>query len=228
MSTVPNNRSGSADTPPSCNNHDSFDAEKYGSSTSPVRARIIGSWPAARSASHRSAVRRSCHTIARCRGRPVRAVPHDDGLALVRDADRGDRVARVVQLRRDLGEGLERDAPDVVGVVLDPARVAGSAAGTRGRRASAAGRRRRPRTRARRWCPRRWRSRLLTASSGSACVRRARARTRRCARCRGSPSRIGRCKRRHDAQSMAALRSRAAHLQLVEVARVARAGAAGV
>ena len=47
-------------------------AEKYGSSTRPVLRRISGSWPASRSASQRAAVRRSCQTIARCRGRPVR------------------------------------------------------------------------------------------------------------------------------------------------------------
>ena len=57
--------------------HSSFVAEKYGSRTSPVASRIGGSWPASRSASQRGAVRRSCHTIARWRGRPVRAVPHD-------------------------------------------------------------------------------------------------------------------------------------------------------
>ena len=46
-------------------------AEKYGSSTRPVRARMSGSWPPARSCSHRGAVRRSCQTSARCRGSPV-------------------------------------------------------------------------------------------------------------------------------------------------------------
>ncbi len=71
-STVPNARSGDASTPPSCRSHASFEAEKYGSSTSPVRSRISGSSPAARRSSQSSAVRRSCQTIARCSGRPVR------------------------------------------------------------------------------------------------------------------------------------------------------------
>ena len=38
----------------------------------PVAARTAGSWPASRRASQRAAVRRSCHTSARCSGRPVR------------------------------------------------------------------------------------------------------------------------------------------------------------
>ena len=71
-STVPNARCSSASTPPSSSSHSSLVAEKYGSSTSPVRSRTSGSTPAARSSSQRAAVRRSCHTMARCRGRPVR------------------------------------------------------------------------------------------------------------------------------------------------------------
>ena len=59
-----------------------------------MRSRTSGSTPAARSSSQRGAVRRSCHTIARWRGRPVHAVPHDDGLALVGDADRRRRSRR--------------------------------------------------------------------------------------------------------------------------------------
>ena len=46
-------------------------AEKYGSSSRPVRSRTCGSRPAARSPAQASAVRRSCQTIARCTGRPV-------------------------------------------------------------------------------------------------------------------------------------------------------------
>ena len=60
------------------------------------------------------------------------AVPDHDRLPLIRDADRGDRFAGRVELGRDLAECLDRDAPDVVGVVLDPARLRESAAGTRG------------------------------------------------------------------------------------------------
>ena len=88
-----------------------------------MRRRISGSWPAARSSSQRSAVRRSCQTIARCRRCAGAPVPDHDRLALVRDADRGDGLAHRLELARDLAERLERDAPDVLGVVLDPARL---------------------------------------------------------------------------------------------------------
>ena len=49
--------------------------------------------PSAFRRAHRSAVRRSCQTMARCTGRPVRAVPEHRRLALVGDADRR-QVAR--------------------------------------------------------------------------------------------------------------------------------------
>ena len=52
-----------------------------------ARGRAVRS-PASRSSSQRAAVRRSCQTIARWRGRPVVAVPDDGRLALVGDADR--------------------------------------------------------------------------------------------------------------------------------------------
>jgi hypothetical protein len=71
-STVPSARSGPAATPPSPSSHAILVAEKYGSSTSPVRSRTSGRCPAAVSSAQRSAVRRSCQTMARCRGRPVR------------------------------------------------------------------------------------------------------------------------------------------------------------
>ena len=71
-SMVPTARSGVTATPPSPSNHSTLVAEKYGSRTSPVVARTIGSAPSARRASQRAAVRRSCHTMARCRGWPVR------------------------------------------------------------------------------------------------------------------------------------------------------------
>src|SRR3954447_26275148 len=54
------------------NSHSNLVAEKYGSSTSPVVSRISGRWPAARSASQRSAVRLSCQTMAAPYGFPVR------------------------------------------------------------------------------------------------------------------------------------------------------------
>ena len=121
------------------------------------RARISGSCPASRSASQSAAVRRSCHTIARCSGRPVRAVPHDDGLALVGDADRTRSVSPAASAaRRDLGEGLDRDAPRSRRRRARPSPAAGSAAGTRGTtRARGPGRARRPRACGRRSCPRR-------------------------------------------------------------------------
>ena len=66
-------------------------------------------------------------------GAPVRAVPDDDRLALVGDADRGDGLARSRRVAAATSASVSSVArPDVVGVVLDPARAAGSAAGTRG------------------------------------------------------------------------------------------------
>ena len=47
-----------------------------------------------RASSQRPAVRRSCHTMARCSGCAGAAVPGHDGLALVGDADGGDRLVR--------------------------------------------------------------------------------------------------------------------------------------
>ena len=49
-------------------------------------------------------------------------IPDHDGLALVRDADRRDRLAAIVHLPYDLTERLGRRSPDVLRVVLDPAR----------------------------------------------------------------------------------------------------------
>src|SRR5262249_10122441 len=48
-----------------------FEAEKYGSITSPVRSPTISVRPAVLQRSHRAAVRRSCHTIALFIGRPL-------------------------------------------------------------------------------------------------------------------------------------------------------------
>ena len=74
-STVPNTArpaSTRSRRPSTCSSsHWILVALKYGSSTSPVRSRTSCSWPAARSSSQRAAVRRSCHTIARCRGSPL-------------------------------------------------------------------------------------------------------------------------------------------------------------
>ena len=57
--------------------------------------------------------------------------------------------------RDDFAERLGRDPPDVVGVVLDPARAGEVLRELAVRARRAARRRRRRRTRARRWCPRR-------------------------------------------------------------------------
>ncbi len=74
-SIVPNtarpSRARSASPSTFLSSHSIFVPEKYGSSTRPVRSRTSDSTPAARNSSQRAAVRRSCHTIARCRGSPV-------------------------------------------------------------------------------------------------------------------------------------------------------------
>ena len=104
--------------------------------------------PSASSWSQRSAVRRSCQTIARCRRPAGATVPHDDGLALVGDADRGDRFGRAsaTAARPSVaGDGL----PDLVGVVFDPAglgEVLGELAVRRAERSSAVRRWRTSRT----------------------------------------------------------------------------------
>ncbi|OGU07430.1 MAG: hypothetical protein A2075_14130 [Geobacteraceae bacterium GWC2_58_44] len=65
-------RSARARSPSTCSKSQlSLLAEKYGSSRSPVRSRIIGSNPSRFSDSVSSAVRRSCQTMARYRGFPV-------------------------------------------------------------------------------------------------------------------------------------------------------------
>ena len=78
-----------------------------------------GRWPASRSSSQRAAVRRSCHTMARCSGAPVRRSHDHDRLALVGDADGGDRLGRAPRTARRAPSAIA--VPDLVGVVLDPA-----------------------------------------------------------------------------------------------------------
>ena len=68
-SMVPSASCGVMGTLPCCSNHSIFEPEKYGSRTRPVFARTSGSSDA--SSPHRSAVRRSCHTIALPYGLPV-------------------------------------------------------------------------------------------------------------------------------------------------------------
>ena len=82
-----------------------------------------GSIPSARSSSHRAAVRRSCQTMARCNGRPVRRSHTTAVSRWFGDPDRGDRVPGVGELGPHLGERLERRRPDLVRVVLDPPRL---------------------------------------------------------------------------------------------------------
>ncbi len=95
-----------------------------------MRSVIIGSWPWARSSAQRAAVRRSCQTMARAMGSPVLR-------------SQTSVVSRwLVMPMAAMSSGLEAGAfdgaagdgggggPDVGGVVLDPARTAGSAGGT--------------------------------------------------------------------------------------------------
>ena len=79
-----------------------------------------------------AAARRSCQTMARWRGRPVAAVPQHDGLALVGDADGGDRARAASSSSSRQGRG--HGGPDLLGIVLHPARAGGSTAGTPGSR----------------------------------------------------------------------------------------------
>ena len=53
---------------------------------------------------------------------PRGAVPHHGGLALVGDADRGDVLGRQAGLFQRLAADRDRRGPDVLGLVLDPAR----------------------------------------------------------------------------------------------------------
>src|SRR4051794_5600044 len=110
--------------------HSIFVPLKYGSSTRPVRSRMRGSWPAARSSSQRSAVRRARPTRGRGRGavRPDggggrgvarRRVPDAARLALVGDPDRVQLASAGVVER--LARNRPRDLPDLGDVVLDPA-----------------------------------------------------------------------------------------------------------
>ena len=88
----------------------------------PVFAEIAGSWPSLLSFAQMSAVRRSCQTMARWTGGAGGAVPHHGGLALVGDADRGDVLCRDIGLLQRLAAGGNGRGPDVLRLVLDPAR----------------------------------------------------------------------------------------------------------
>ena len=84
-----------------------------------MRSRTKGSWPAARSSSQRSAVRRSCQTSARCSGRPV---TRSQATTVSRWLVMPIAATSVRPDPRDhLDERGEGRVPDLVGVVLDPA-----------------------------------------------------------------------------------------------------------
>ena len=100
-----------AATPPSVKSHSSLVAEKYGSSTRPVAARTSGRWPASRScvaAGGGAAVLPDDGPVQRPAGA---AVPGHDGLALVGDADGGDRLAGVAHGGADLAEHVDDARP---------------------------------------------------------------------------------------------------------------------
>jgi hypothetical protein len=100
-----------------------------------VCSRTSGSAPSRLSCAQASAVRRSCQTIARWIGRPVLRSQRTGRLTLVRDADGRDARGSDAGLLDGLARRQEDVAPDVLGVVLDPARPPGSAEGARAARA---------------------------------------------------------------------------------------------
>jgi hypothetical protein len=51
------------------------------------------------------------------------AIPHDRGLALVGDADAGQRRGVELGASQRLAADLDRRRPDLLGIVLDPARL---------------------------------------------------------------------------------------------------------
>ena len=72
-----------------------------------------------------AAVRRSCHTMARCSGAPVR---RSHTTTVSRWLVMPIAATGLVELARTtLGQRRPHRVPDLVGVVLDPARAAGSA-----------------------------------------------------------------------------------------------------
>ena len=90
--------------------------------------------PAARSSSQRAAVRRSCQTSARCSGSPVAGSQTQTVSRWLVMPDRRSSPARTPASSSASPATALRDVPDLRRVVLDPARAAGSAARTRGRR----------------------------------------------------------------------------------------------
>ena len=109
---------------PRCSSHSSLVAEKYGSSTRPVRARTSGSWPGV---AQLVAARRGAAVLPDDRAvqRPRRcARSHTTTVSRWLVMPIAATVSPSPRARgRDLGERRERRVPDVVGVVLDPARL---------------------------------------------------------------------------------------------------------
>ena len=96
-------------------------AEKYGSRTRPVRSvdpGLVGSG----ARRQKSAVRRSCQTMARPDGPAAGALPEHDGLALVGQADGGQARGSTPAAASACGTTAATAPPDLLGVVLDPAR----------------------------------------------------------------------------------------------------------
>ena len=156
-STVPNARSSSASTPPSREQPLELGGREVRVEHQP------GARPYERLDARDAqlvAARRGAAVLPDDRpvaGAPGRAVPHDHRLPLVGDPDRGD--GPVTEARDHLGQGVVHRPPDVVGIVLDPAR-SGEVLGELpvGEPRPQRRRRRRPPC-ARRWCRRRWRGR---------------------------------------------------------------------
>jgi hypothetical protein len=96
--------------------------EKYGSSNRPVRAVISGSMPLARRLLQASAVRRSCQTIALDTGRPV-ARSHSTTVSRWLVTPMAATSLARAPARASASRARELRRPDLVGVVLDPARL---------------------------------------------------------------------------------------------------------
>ncbi len=144
---MPNTASRAASTLRS--SHSILVPEKYGSITSPVRSRTSSSWPASRSSSQRAAVRRSCQTSALWTGSPVsgsQATTVSRWLVI----PIASRLRRIGRRRRAPAAATRLGhLPDLVRVVLDPARpreVLGELAVGAAARSARRGRRRG------RWC----------------------------------------------------------------------------
>ncbi len=148
-STVPNSaRPARARSrrPSTCSSsHSIFVAEKYGSSTSPVRARTSASWPLLAqflAARGRAPVLPDDRVVQRL---AAVGVPHADGLALVGDPHRRELARAHAGVARAPRPRPPASPPRSRARRARPSPAAGSAARTRGRRARSARRARRRR-----------------------------------------------------------------------------------